>query len=100
MHNNYSIVERNQIVEEHLWCIEKVLNENRQMIRAARLERDDVYQQLAERMIRAVRLYYPEEGSFTQFVLPQLLDELIAMKTPQALYGITSGPTEAFFAVA
>ena len=100
MHNNYSIVERNKIVEEHLWCIETVMKQNRQMIRAARLENDDVYQQLAERMILSVRLYRPEEGSFTQFVLPQLLDELIAMKTPQALYGITSGPTEAFFAVA
>ena len=96
MNNNFSIVERNQIVEEHLWCIEKVLNENRQMIRAARLERDDVYQQLAERMVRSVRLYRPEVGSFTQFVLPQLRDELAAMKTPQAMYGLTMEPNEVY----
>ena len=96
MNNNFSIVERNQIVEEHLWCIEKVLTENRQMIRAARLERDDVYQQLAERMVRSVRLYRPEVGSFTQFVLPQLRDELAAMKTPQAMYGLTMEPNEVY----
>ena len=29
MHNNYSIAERNKIVEEHLWCIDTVMKQER-----------------------------------------------------------------------
>lgn len=43
MKNNYSIAERNRIVEEHLWCIDRVIRKNRSLMRAARLDYDDVY---------------------------------------------------------
>ena len=36
MKNNYSIAERNRIVEEHLWCIDRVIRKNRSLMRAAR----------------------------------------------------------------
>ena len=39
---------------EHLHCINTVIWQNWSLIQAARLERDDVYQQLAIRLIRAV----------------------------------------------
>ena len=42
MRNNYSIKERNRIVEEHLWCVKAVMKQNDALIRAARLDRDDV----------------------------------------------------------
>ena len=54
MKNNYSIAQRNAIVEANLWCIDSVIRQNRPLMRAARLEYDDVYQQLALRLIRAV----------------------------------------------
>lgn len=38
MKNNYSIAERNRIVEEHLWCIDRVIRKNRSLMRAARLD--------------------------------------------------------------
>ena len=44
MKNNYSIAERNRIVEEHLYCIDRVIRQNYTLIRAAHLDRDDVYQ--------------------------------------------------------
>ena len=60
MKNNYSIAERNRIVEEHLWCIDRVIRKNRSLMRAARLDYDDVYQQLSIRLIRAVAGFEPK----------------------------------------
>ena len=54
MKNNYSIAQRNAIVEDHLWCIDSIIQKNRPLMRAARLEYDDVYQQLAIRLIKEV----------------------------------------------
>ena len=61
MKNNYSIAQRNAIVEANLWCIDSVIRQNRPLMRAARLEYDDVYQQLALRLIKAVAGYDPEK---------------------------------------
>ena len=94
MNNNYTIAERNKIVEEHLWCIDTVMKQYRELIRAARLDSDDVYQQLAERLIRAVRTFDPEKGDFLKYIFHQLHYELLDMKTPRALYGITNAPAE------
>ena len=62
MKNNYSIAQRNAIVEANLWCIDNVIRQNRPLMRAARLEYDDVYQHLALRLIKAVAGYDPEKG--------------------------------------
>ena len=37
MKNNYSIAQRNAIVEDHLWCIDSIIQKNRPLMRAARL---------------------------------------------------------------
>ena len=57
MKNNFTISQRNAIVENHLWCIKAVMKQNRALIRAAKLDTDDVYQQLALRLIQAVMSY-------------------------------------------
>mgnify|MGYP002975413695 CR=1 FL=1 len=54
MNNNYTIAQRNALVEKYLWCIDTVIRKNRPLMRAAQLEYDDVYQQLALRLIQAV----------------------------------------------
>lgn len=54
MKNNFTISQRNAIVENHLWCVNAVMKQNRALIRAAKLDADDVYQQLALRLIRAM----------------------------------------------
>ena len=51
---NMSIEERNQLVLSYLWCIDSVIRQNYGLLRAAHLDRHDVYQSLAVRLIHAV----------------------------------------------
>ena len=94
MKNNYSIKERNRIVEEHLWCIKAVMKQNDALIRAARLDRDDVFQQLSLRLIMAVDRYDPEKSELKKHIFQQLRYELLSCKKPQALFGITNAPKD------
>lgn len=76
MKNNYSTAERNRIVEEHLCCIDAVMRRNHALIRAARLEYDDVYQDLAICLILCVEQFDPEKGSLRRYIRTQLCNEL------------------------
>ena len=76
MKNNFTISQRNAIVENHLWCVNAVMKQSRALIRAAKLDTDDVYQQLALRLIRAVMSYDPEKGDLEQHIFAQLRMEL------------------------
>ena len=76
MNNNYTIAQRNALVEKYLWCIDTVIRKNRPLMRAARLEYDDVYQQLALRLIRAVAGFDPQKGTLQQHIFAQLRIEL------------------------
>lgn len=92
MKNNYSIAQRNEIVEEHLWCIDTVIRQNRPLMLAAHLDYDDVYQQLSIRLIRAVAGFDPEKGELKQHIFAQLKFELLNCKQPYRLHGITGLP--------
>lgn len=94
MKNTYSIAERNRIVEEHLWCIDCVIRKNIALMLAARLDYDDVYQQLSVRLIRAVAGYDPAKGNLQQHIFAQLRFELLNCKHPRRLYGMTDLPTD------
>ena len=63
MKNTYSIATRNAIVEAHLHCIDKVMRKNKALIHAAHMDSDDVYQQLAIRLIKAVDNFDPEKAT-------------------------------------
>jgi len=89
MKNNYSIAQRNHIVEEHLWCIDSVMRSNHSLIKAAYLDRDDVYQQLALRLIRAVAGFDPDKGELKQHIFAQLQYEMLNCKSPCRMHGIT-----------
>lgn len=54
--------ERNALVEAHLGCIWWTINKIRRLISAVGLEDDDVFQQLAVRMIRVGRLLQTGRG--------------------------------------
>ena len=88
MKNNYSIAQRNAIVEANLWCIDSVIRQNRPLMRAARLE----YQQLALRLIKAVAGYDPEKGRLEQHIFAQLKYELLSCKSAYRLCGMTGTP--------
>ena len=76
MNNNYSLTQRNELVEKYLWCIDTVIRKNRPLMRAAHLEYDDVYQQLALRLIKAVAGFDPQKGTLQQHIFAQLRMEL------------------------
>lgn len=94
MKNNYSIAQRNEIVEDHLWCIGATMKKNTALIRAARMDRDDVYQQLAVRLIRAVAAFDPDKGNLEQHILAQLQYEIMSCKAVHRLTGVTNAPAD------
>lgn len=92
MKNSYSIAERNRIVEEHLFCIDAVMRRNYDLIRAARLEYDDVYQDLAICLILCVEQFDPEKGPLHREICTQLLDELRNRAENRRLTDFTDAP--------
>lgn len=94
MKNTYTIEERNRIVEEHLWCIKAVIKQNRALIEAAHLDRDDVFQDLSIRLIRAVGSYDPDKGTLKQHIFSQLRYELRSCAAPCRTTGITDAPRD------
>lgn len=92
MKNNYSIAERNRIVEENLPMIDKVIRRNWSLMKAAHLDYDDVYQDLAVRLIRCVESYDPDKGTLHAHIYSQLKYELLNCKTPLKRTGITGLP--------
>ena len=65
MNNNYTIAQRNALVEKYLWCIDTVIRKNRPLMRAAQLEYDDVYQQLLFGSSRPWRALTRRRGRFS-----------------------------------
>ena len=94
MKHTYSIAERNRIIEEHLPCIDKTNRRNHTLMRAAHLDRDDVYQQLAVRLIRAVDTFDPEKGDLEQHISAQLQYEMLNCREPKRLCGMTGLPKD------
>ena len=78
MKNNMSIAERNRIVEQNLSCIDEVLKNHTKMIHRARLDFDDLYQDLAVRLIYVVGNCEPASGDLGQTIRRELRDELFA----------------------
>ena len=94
MKNNYSLAERNRIVEENLCRIEKTIRRNRTLMKAAHLDYDDVYQELAIRLIRCVEGFDPEKGTLEQHIDAQLQYELLNCKDSRSRYGFTCAPRD------
>ena len=92
MKHDISYELRNRIVEEHLHCIDTVIWQNWSLIQAAGLERDDVYQQLAIRLIRAVDTFDPDKGELAQHLNAQLQYEMLNCKDSRQRYGFTGAP--------
>ena len=93
MKSTYSIDRRNEIVEQHLWCIEAVMDENAALIRAAHMDRDDVYQQLALRLIQAVAGCEMERFPVQEEIMHELHQEVFRCRSAQTLCGMTYLPS-------
>lgn len=94
MKNLYSFDERNRIVEKHLPLIRKTILRNSTLMKAAHLDYDDVYQQLAIRLIRCVDTYDPAKGELKKRIYAQLKYELLNCKEIRRLTGITGAPKD------
>ena len=92
MKNTYSIAQRNALVEEYLPCIDTVMRRNRRLIRENRLDPEDVYQQLALRLIKAVGSFDPDKGELKTHVTAQLRYELLNCLDPRRRFGVTDAP--------
>ena len=94
MKNNYTVLERNRIVEEHTGCVKTVIKENRDAIRRARMDIEDVSQELYLRLILAVETYDTSEGELRSYIMDALRDEMNNCFAPARLYGITGAPND------
>ena len=86
------IEERNKLITSYLWCIDCVIRQNYSLVQAAHLDKDDVYQDLALRLIRAVERYRPGTRSLKGYIFAQLKYELLNCKSAKARYGFCSAP--------
>lgn len=89
------ISQRNALVEKHLWCIDSVIRQNCSLLKAAHLDRDDVYQSLALRLIRAVEQYDPHRkngSSLVKYIFMCLRYEMRSCGSAQARYGLRGAP--------
>ena len=87
-----SVEERNRLVLAYLWCIDCVIRQNYSLVQAAHLDRDDVYQALAARLIRAVELYRLGTRSLKSYIFMQLKYELLNCKSARTRYGLGTTP--------
>lgn len=88
-----TLLQRNALVEKYLWCIDSVIWQNETLIIGAHLEREDVYQSLALRLIQAVGRYDPAKGrSLKGYIFDQLKYELLSCSSPRAKYGFREAP--------
>ena len=86
------IKERNRIVEGSLSLIDRVMERHGDIMKVAHMDRDDVYQQLAERLVNAVDAYIPAKGDLEGYLEIQLERELFNCAHPRRLYGMTDAP--------
>ena len=77
-----TITERNRIVETHLWCIDAVMQACPKAVRKTCMEREDVYQQLALRLVQAVDRYDPVKAGLVEYIFSELKAELRACAVP------------------
>ena len=91
---NVDVDYRNKVVEQNLSMIDKVMWRNAALIQAARLDWDDVYQQLALRLMRAVETFDPNKGELGAHLYSQLHYELLSCKSSYRQYGITGAPRD------
>jgi hypothetical protein len=89
--------DRNFYFEEKEHLINMTVNRHRALIRACRLEDDDVYQQLSVRLLDAVEKYDPAKcPNMDAYLMLQLRYELLNMKACSKLTGVTGAPKDSF----
>jgi len=94
MNNNYTIAQRNALVEKYLWCIDTVIRKNPPPPPGGRGGGGGRGAPLALRLIRAVAGFDPQKGTLQQHIFAQLKYELLNCKSAYRLCGLTGAPKE------
>ena len=89
--------DRNYLFEEKAYLINVTMNVHYPLIRACRMEEDDVYQQLSLRMVKALDKYDPAKcPNMDAYLMLQLRYELLNMKVCSKLTGVAGAPRKGF----
>jgi len=89
--------DRNYLFEEKAYLINVTMNKHRALIRACRMEADDVYQQLSIRLLNAIDKYdWTKCPNMDAYLMVQLRYELLYIKTCSNRTGVTGAPKMGF----
>jgi len=89
--------DRNYLFEEKEYLINVTMNKHRRLIRACRMEDDDVYQELSIRLLEAMDEYDPAIcPNMDAYLMLRLRYRLLNMKACSKLTGIPGAPKKGF----
>jgi len=89
--------DRNYLFEEKAYLVNVTMNKHRALIRACRMEDDDVYQQLSIRLLNAIDKYDPAKcPNMDAYLMLQLRYEIWNMKACSKLTGVSGAPKKGF----
>lgn len=89
--------DRNYLFEEKEYLINVTMNKHRRLIRACRMEDDDVYQELSIRLLEALDEYDPAKcPNMDAYLMLRLRYRLWNMKACSKLTGIPEAPKKGF----
>ena len=92
-----TIEDRNYLFEEKAYLVNVTMNKHRALIRACRMDEDDVYQQLSIRLLNAIAKYDPDKcPNMDAYLTLQLRYELWNMKACSKLTGVAGAPKRGF----
>jgi len=92
-----TIEDRNYLFEEKAYLVNVTMNKHHALIRACRMEDDDVYQQLSLRLLDAIGKYDQAKcPNMDAYLTLQLRYELLNMKACSKRTGIPGAPRKGF----
>ena len=92
-----TIEDRNYLFEEKEYLINVTMNKHRGLIRACRMEEDDVYQELSIRLLEALVEYDPAKcPNMDAYLMLRLRYRLWNMKACSKLTGVSKAPKKGF----
>lgn len=92
--------ERNQQFERKTELIDRTMRQHYRLIRACRMSREDVRQNLAVRMLEALDAYNPKLcPNLDAYLMQRLKYEMLHMAAPSKRYGIRFAPRSRDFQV-
>ncbi len=92
-----TVEDRNYLFEEKAYLVNVTMNKHYRLIRACRMEDDDVYQQLSLRLVNALDKYDSSRcPNMDAYIMLQLRYELWNMKAGSKRTGVACAPKKSF----